>query len=90
MTPEAMAALHARTMTTPRPWSREEFAALLGSPGVFAVGEPTGFALGRVVLDEAELLTLNSLHLYSPDLREAMQHQYRDLYYITAHLRGEE
>lgn len=58
MTPETMAALHARAMTTPRPWSGDEFRALLAFPGTFTVGDGTGFALGRVVLDEAELLTL--------------------------------
>lgn len=58
MTPDAMAALHARAMTTPRPWTGAEFGALLATPGTFAVGDDAGFALGRVVLDEAELLTL--------------------------------
>lgn len=58
MTPDAMAALHARAMTTPRPWTSAEFDALLAAPGTVAVGDAAGFALGRVVLDEAELLTL--------------------------------
>lgn len=53
-----MAALHAAAMTAPRPWTEAEFAALLATPGTFAVGDATAFALGRVVLDEAELLTL--------------------------------
>ena len=58
MTPEACAALHARAFDTGRPWSREEFAALLGSPHVFSVGDDTAFALGRAIAGEAELLTL--------------------------------
>ena len=62
MTPAEMAALHAAAMTTPRPWSEAEFAALLAQPGVFvttgATGDAAAFALGRVVLDEAELLTI--------------------------------
>lgn len=58
MTPAAMAALHAVAMTTPRPWSAAEFAALLADPATFAVGGAAGFAIGRVVVDEAELLTL--------------------------------
>ena len=58
MTPAAMAALHARCFTTPRPWTAAEFAALLAEPPVFATLAETGFALGRVVADEAELLTI--------------------------------
>jgi ribosomal-protein-alanine N-acetyltransferase len=53
-----MAALHAAAMTTPRPWSADEFAALLATPGAFATGDDRAFAVGRVVLDEAELLTI--------------------------------
>jgi ribosomal-protein-alanine N-acetyltransferase len=53
-----MAALHARTFTTPPPWTATAFRSLLDTPGTFATGDPEGFALGRVVLDEAELLTL--------------------------------
>ena len=58
MTPAAMAALHARCFTTPRPWTAAEFAALLAEPPVFATLAETGFALGRVVANEAELLTI--------------------------------
>jgi [ribosomal protein S18]-alanine N-acetyltransferase len=53
-----MAALHAAAMTVPRPWTEAEFTALLATPGTFATGDGAAFALGRVVLDEAELLTL--------------------------------
>jgi ribosomal-protein-alanine N-acetyltransferase len=58
MTTAEMAALHARAFTTPRPWSVLEFEALLASLHVFAEARPGGFALGRVVADEAELLTI--------------------------------
>ncbi|MBI1218374.1 MAG: GNAT family N-acetyltransferase [Rhodobacteraceae bacterium] len=58
MTPEALAALHAQGFTTPRPWSAAEIAGLLAMPGTFVTGDARGFAMGRVVLDEAELLTL--------------------------------
>ncbi|NCO20662.1 MAG: GNAT family N-acetyltransferase [Rhodobacterales bacterium] len=59
MTPAEMAAIHAAAMSTPRPWSGGEFAALLALPGTFATDiVPHAFALGRVTLDEAELLTL--------------------------------
>ncbi len=58
LTPVNMAALHARAVTDLRPWTRVEFSSLMDSPHVFACGDLAAFALGRVVLDEAELLTL--------------------------------
>lgn len=58
MTPAEMAALHAAAMTVPRPWTAAEFDALLAHPGTFVTGDATAFAMGRVVLDEAELLTI--------------------------------
>jgi ribosomal-protein-alanine N-acetyltransferase len=53
-----MAALHAAAMTVPPPWSEAEFASLLSARGCFTVGDARAFALGRVVLDEVELLTI--------------------------------
>lgn len=60
MTPAALAALHARCFTdAPRPWSEGEFADLLGNHKAFLLAEnQAGFLLGRVIADEAELLTL--------------------------------
>ncbi|MEV8465794.1 ribosomal protein S18-alanine N-acetyltransferase [Fluviibacterium sp. DFM31] len=58
MTPSTLAALHAACFTTPRPWQATEFADLLTQPVVFLESHPSGFALGRVIADEAELLTL--------------------------------
>lgn len=58
MTPEALARLHARAFTHPRPWSAREFAQLLDSPHVFVVAQSHAFALGRVIAGEAELLTI--------------------------------
>lgn len=45
-----------------RAWTRQDMAELLASPGVFGLflqhdGKAIGFALCRVVVDEAELLT---------------------------------
>lgn len=54
----ALAALHARSFTTPRPWTAAEFAELLASPLCFLLTEAQGFLLGRVIADEAELLTV--------------------------------
>jgi len=58
MTPDALAALHAQCFETPRPWSASEFTALLASKGVFLHSLEAGFALGREVVGEVELLTL--------------------------------
>ena len=55
---EALARLHAACFTMPRPWSAAEIAALLASPHVFVRMTDGGFLLGRVIADEAELLTL--------------------------------
>ncbi|MCC5995301.1 MAG: GNAT family N-acetyltransferase [Oceanicaulis sp.] len=59
-----LAALHARCFEDH--WNETEMAGLLASPGVTALmieagGAPAGLALVRVVLDEAELLTLGVL-----------------------------
>jgi ribosomal-protein-alanine N-acetyltransferase len=58
LTPGEMAVLHAACFTVPRPWNATEFADLLASLHVFAACRAGGFALGRVIADEAELLTL--------------------------------
>ncbi len=58
MRPRALAALHARCFVTPRPWTEAEFEAQIADPKTHLVGDGPGFALSRVVLDEAELLTL--------------------------------
>ena len=58
MTPQELAHLHARCFETPRPWSSTEFAAQLDSPLSQLFTAPHGFALVRVIADEAELLTI--------------------------------
>jgi len=61
-----LATLHQSCFQTPRPWSADEFDALLASRGCFLIESARdGFLLGRVVADEAELLTL----AVSPDAR---------------------
>lgn len=54
--PARLAAIHAEAFATP--WDEAALAELLASPGVFAVAEADGFILIRVVVDEAEILTL--------------------------------
>ncbi len=54
-----MAACHSSAFAgIGRAWSNVEFNALVDSPLVFVTGDARGFALGRVIADEAELLTL--------------------------------
>ena len=60
MSPEFLAALHARCFVTPPPWTVAGFRALLADPQVFlaVAANAGGFVLGRVVVGEAEVLTL--------------------------------
>ncbi len=53
-----MARLHAAAFTVPRPWGAAEFARLLAAPGTLLATESDGFALARVIADEAEILTI--------------------------------
>ena len=53
-----MAEIHARAMPPDRPWSAEEIETLLATTGAFPVTAPGGFAIGRTIAGEAELLTL--------------------------------
>ncbi|MEK0162351.1 GNAT family N-acetyltransferase [Phaeobacter sp. JH20_36] len=53
-----MAHTHRAAFVQGRPWSSDEFSALLDSPFSYAVGDTRCFALGRVVAGEAELLTI--------------------------------
>jgi ribosomal-protein-alanine N-acetyltransferase len=60
MTPQALAALHARAFPgPPRPWSAAEFAQMLAEPGVVLFTRAaTAFLLARRAGPEAEILTL--------------------------------
>lgn len=58
MTPEQLARLHARAFAPARGWRTAEFQTLLEAPEVILVHADQGFALARVTLDEAELLTI--------------------------------
>ena len=50
--------IHAECFTTPRPWSQAEFDSLIADKTVFVSGDNIGFVMGRVIVDEAELLTI--------------------------------
>jgi ribosomal-protein-alanine N-acetyltransferase len=54
----ALAATHAAAFTAERPWTEQEFANLLAQPTTRLFGDARSFLLGRMILDEAEVLTL--------------------------------
>ncbi len=58
MTPAAMAHLRGQRPVTPRPWSEQEFQALLSDEKVQHMVRKGGFVMLRVIADEAEILTL--------------------------------
>jgi len=58
MTPEAMAAIYAAAFPHSRAWSSAEISDMLASRLTFAIEGDVGFALGRVIAEEAELLTI--------------------------------
>ncbi|MCV2894061.1 ribosomal protein S18-alanine N-acetyltransferase [Lentibacter sp. XHP0401] len=57
MTPEALADIHAACFPA-KPWSAAELSDMLAQSGMVCEAEARGFALARVTLDEAELLTI--------------------------------
>ncbi|MBL9049885.1 MAG: GNAT family N-acetyltransferase [Tabrizicola sp.] len=88
MTPEALAALHARCFRTPPPWSSGDFAGFLTDPLAFLLVEgDAGFLLGRTVAGEAELLTL----AVSPEARRlGLGRKLVSRFLYQAQLRGAE
>jgi ribosomal-protein-alanine N-acetyltransferase len=88
VTPEALAALHARVFRTPPPWSATDFAGVIADPLAFLLVEgDTGFLLGRAVAGEAELLTL----AVAPESRRrGLGRQLVSRFLYQARLRGAE
>ena len=59
MTPGQLAVLYAAAFPQSRGWTPDEFRHLISQPGAILTCDGTaGFALGRIIVDEAELLTL--------------------------------
>lgn len=58
MTPKDLAVLHARVFTVPRPFTEAEFANFLDAPSTILETARDGFALGRIIAGEVELLTI--------------------------------
>lgn len=69
MTADELAAIHGRAMVVPPAWSAETIQGFLDAAGAILATTEAGFALGRVTLDEAELLTL----AVSPEARRQGQ-----------------
>ena len=58
MTPDTLAQIHGAAFTDTRAWSADEFQTLLAQTGMILCGDARSFLLGRVIADEAEVLTL--------------------------------
>ena len=58
MTPAEMAELHRAEPTGQRAWSETEFSAMLCASNALSVTCDAGFAVGQVILDEAELFLI--------------------------------
>lgn len=56
MTPALLAEIHAEAFV--HSWNEAAFQTLLDSPGVYVLGDERGFILIRVIIDEAEILTV--------------------------------
>lgn len=58
MTPAALAATHLSAFGADKAWTADAFATFLDDPATILTGDANSFVLGRVTLDEAEILTL--------------------------------
>ena len=58
MTPAEMAKLHRAEPTGQRAWSEAEFSAMLSASNALSVTCDAGFAVGQVIVDEAELFLI--------------------------------
>ncbi len=58
MTPAEMAQLHRAEPTGQRAWSEAEFSTMLSASNALSVTCDAGFAVGQVILDEAELFLI--------------------------------
>ncbi|MGB1234267.1 MAG: GNAT family N-acetyltransferase [Planktomarina sp.] len=55
---EAFAATYAAAFPSTRPWSAEEFAAFEADKFITIIGTPDSFLILRVIVDEAEIITI--------------------------------
>lgn len=82
-----MAAIHAASFTTPRPWSALEFADLLARPDSFQIARPGGFAIGHALGPEVELLTLA---VDPPQRRQGLARALMTAFHAESSARGAE
>ncbi len=67
LTLDEMAEIHRLSFTVPRPWSAAELGDMATAQGAIDLRRQQAFLLGRIVADEAEVLTV-AVH---PDARRA-------------------
>ena len=60
MTFDELERLHSRAFPDLRGWSADEFRALIDDPSTIFIALPQAFILGRVAVDEAEVLTIST------------------------------
>ncbi|SDE34798.1 GNAT family N-acetyltransferase [Limimaricola pyoseonensis] len=86
--PAALAETYARAFPDERHhWSAAEFAELLAAPGAVLSGDADSFVLGRVTLDEAEIVTLAT----RPELRrQGRAARALDAFHAAAQAKGAE
>lgn len=58
MTPKELAEIHLGAFGEDRAWNEEQFKTFLADPHIVLTKEEQSFVLGRIVADEAEILTL--------------------------------
>ena len=80
-----MAQVHAAAYRIDRPWSLREFAELLESPHVLALGDGRAFILARVIADEAEILTIATDPAHR---RQGLARAMLDQFHAAAQTRG--
>jgi len=61
MTPQALAATYAAAFPDQRAWTAQEFETLISHPTGLIAGQTVSFCIGRVIVDEAEIVTIATL-----------------------------
>lgn len=80
-----MAQVHAAAYRLDRPWRLSEFASLTASPHCMAIGDARGFVLGRIIADEAEILTIAT---HPAHQRQGLAHALLTQFHSLARQRG--
>lgn len=85
MTDAELHEIHDAAMVQTRPWSAAEIGEMRRMPGMIEIVRRNGFALARITLDEAELLTLA---VRPGSQRRGIGHEILDAYHRAAQSRG--